>query len=525
MTKEELAANMDNREWRLNNLYYIMDDHGKRILFKMNPIQYLLYQGMWWLNVILKSRQHGITTFLCILFLDACLFSPNVRCGIIAHKLADAKKIFRDKVLYAYENLPETLKSHRDLLKDDTEEIILANNSGVYVSTSMRSGTLQYLHVSEYGYVCHHAPSKAREIKAGAMETVHENSFLFIESTAEGIGNDFEKICRRAEKQSKDEVKLTRLDYQFFFFPWYKKPENQLYEPVAIETGLMEYFSRIESENGETVPDTYRWWYVKKVEALGIDIYKEHPSTSDEAFFASVQGTFYGDKLAQAREDKRIGNFPHDPSYPVYTFSDYGDRWTATVFVQFISGRIRIISDYFDSEGQGAPGWATVCTARGYNYRGHVAGPDISPTGGSNRKAFATGQFLVTTLQQLGYNVDPCEPHSFDDRIRIGREVWDLLEINEPECPTFLLGASGYRKKEDTQLSTPDRAEFHDGVAKTWHRHIMDAYGHLAIMYRAHQYRGDTLAGLVDYQGRGEQDAYDPYDNRVLEFGGRSHGR
>ena len=505
MTKKELAENLDDREWRLNNLYYIMDDHGQKILFKMNPIQYILYKCMWWLNVILKSRQHGITTFICIFFLDACLFTPNVRAGIITHKLNDAKKIFRDKVMYAYEHLPETLKSYRDLLKDDTEEIILVNNSGVYVSTSMRSGTLQYLHISEYGYLCHHTPSKAREIKAGAMETVHEDAFLFIESTAEGLGDDFEKICRRAEKQKKEGIELTRLDYQFFFFPWYKKPENQLFTEVKIDEGLLAYFDKIEQDNQETIGPTYRWWYAKKVEALGIDIYKEHPSTSDEAFFASAQGTFYGDKLSQAREDNRIGQYPHDSTYPVYTFSDFGDRWTATIFVQFIKGRIRIVSDYFDTEGAGAPAWANVLSAKDYNYLDHVAGPDLNPIGGSNRKAFATGELLKDTLLKLGYNVQPCEEHDFDSGIRVGRELWDLIEINEPECQTFLLAASGYRKKENVQLSTPDRIEFHDGVAKTWHRHPMDAFRHLAVSYRIHQYKGDVIEGMYDYERLGER--------------------
>lgn len=505
--KEALAKgreNLKSRYWRLNHLYWIMDDHGNKIKFRMNAIQTLLYWAMWWLNVILKSRQHGITTFLCIFFLDACLFTPNVRAGIIAHKLADAKKIFRDKVLFAYQHLPQHLRVHRLLDKEESQEILFANNSGIYVATSMRSGTLQYLHISEYGYLCQHTPGKAREIRTGAMETVHEGGMLFVESTAEGRGDDFERMCRKAERMLKAGTTLTRLDYAFHFFAWFQKPENQIYEPVEISDKLAEYFQKIEAETGEAIGDTFRWWYAKKHETLGTDMFKEHPSTPDEAFYAAAEGTYYGDLVAAAYGDGRIGDYPHDPAYPVYTFSDFGDMYTATIFVQFIHGQIRVIDDYWDYEGAGAPAWANVLNAKGYTYMQHVAGPDIHPTEGSNKRAFATGQLLIDSLLKLGFKVTACEPHDFDSGIRAAREeIWPLIRVDKVNGATFITGASGYTRKKDLTLSDEDHTEFHDTPAKTWHRHIMDALRHLAVMYRIHRYTGETIEMLYDYESAG----------------------
>lgn len=229
------------------------------------------------------------------------------------------------------------------------------------------------------------------------------------------------------------------------------------------------------------------------------------------------EGTFYGDKLAQARREHRIGEYPHDSTYPVYTFNDYGDMFTATIYVQFIKGRVRIISDYWDYEGAGAPEWANVCTAKGYNYRDHIAGPDLHPQTGSNRKAFATGALLKDTLLKLGYEVQPCEQHDFDSGIRSGRDMWDLIEINEPECQTFIKAASGYGKLKNIRLSTDNQPVYHDQAAKTWHRHIMDAFRHLAVMYRIHQYKGDTIEGLYDYEPKGEK--VGPYSDDILMRG------
>jgi hypothetical protein len=217
---KQRAKTLGNRFWRLNHLYYILNEQGEKVLFVMNAVQKVLYFALWWLNIIPKSRQHGITTFIAIFMLDACLFNSGIRAGIIAHKLTDAKKIFRDKIHYAYDHLPDDLKACRSLVKDDAQELMFSNNSGIYVATSMRSGTLQYLHISEYGWICTHAPQKAAEIKAGAMETVHDKGFIFIESTFEGPNGDFPEMCAEAELVRQLGRELGPLDYKIHFFAW-----------------------------------------------------------------------------------------------------------------------------------------------------------------------------------------------------------------------------------------------------------------------------------------------------------------
>uniref|UniRef100_A0A6M3KLW0 Putative terminase n=1 Tax=viral metagenome TaxID=1070528 RepID=A0A6M3KLW0_9ZZZZ len=235
------------------------------------------------------------------------------------------------------------------------------------------------------------------------------------------------------------------------------------------------------------------------------------------------EGTYYGDRLAKARGEGRIGDYPHDPIYPVYTFSDFGDRWTATIFIQFRKGRIRIIGDYWDYEGAGAPAWANVLDAKKYKYMGHIAGPDLNPMSGSNRKSFATGELLKDTLLKLGYAVQPCEHHDFDSGIRAVCDIWSLFEINELECQTFLPAAGGYGKTKNMRLSTNERPVYHNQPAQTWHRHIMDALRHMAVMYRIHQYMGDTIEGLYDYQSLGVNSS--PWDNNILTRGLKSFER
>ena len=146
--------------WRLNNLYWITDKEGRRTKFQMNWAQETLFNEMHHLNVILKARQLGFTTFIQVFMLDACVFKPNIRAGTIAHRLEDAQAIFRDKIKFPYDNLPEAIRAAVPIVKDSVTELLLANNSSIRVSTSHRSGTLNYLHVSEYGWTVRNTPTR-----------------------------------------------------------------------------------------------------------------------------------------------------------------------------------------------------------------------------------------------------------------------------------------------------------------------------------------------------------------------------
>jgi hypothetical protein len=83
----------------------------------------------------------------------------------------------------------------------------------------MRSGTLQCLHVSEYGQLCAKFPDKAREVRTGALNTVQAGQVVFIESTAEGKEGHFYELCEAAQSKQRIGMPLTSLDFKFHFFP------------------------------------------------------------------------------------------------------------------------------------------------------------------------------------------------------------------------------------------------------------------------------------------------------------------
>ncbi len=160
----DFQARLADPWWRLNNLYYIKDKNGDVVLFKCNWAQTLLYKNMWYLSCILKARQLGMTTFIQLFMLDRCLFNDNQNAGIVAHTKEDAEAFFDDKIKFAYDRLPKDLQTARTATSDSKRHLRFSNGSQIRVGTSLRSGTYQYVHVSEFGKLCAKFPDKASEV-------------------------------------------------------------------------------------------------------------------------------------------------------------------------------------------------------------------------------------------------------------------------------------------------------------------------------------------------------------------------
>ncbi|RJQ58025.1 MAG: terminase, partial [Desulfobacteraceae bacterium] len=332
-----LKAHLSDRLWRLNNLYWIIDPFGQKVKFVMNWAQLRLYETMWFLNIILKARQLGFSTFIDIFILDACLFNSNLSSGIIADRRESAQEIFETKIQFPYDNLPEGIKKKRLPEFESTQRLKFTNGSSIVVGTSMRSGTRQILHVSEHGKICAQYPDKAKELRTGSLNTVATGQIIFIESTAEGKEGDFYDICQAAQNKQKQGAKLTELDFRFHFFAWWQHPGYVLNpEGVLITKEHDEYFELLAKKEGIILSAEQKAWYVKKHEIQKDDMKKEYPSTPGEAFESSLIGAYYASEMAAMRQGGRIGNVLHDPYALVHTAWDLGINGMVIWFFQVV---------------------------------------------------------------------------------------------------------------------------------------------------------------------------------------------
>jgi hypothetical protein len=432
------------------------------------------------MNAILKARQLGMTTFIDILLLDNACFYPNTRCGIIAHTREDAKVIFQTKVKFPYDHLPQQIRDYLNPRTDTANEYLFANDSSIRVGTSMRSGTLNYLHISEYGKLCAKYPDKAAEVRTGALNTVQAGQSVTIESTAEGSFGHFFEICDEAQNNARMGVTLTTLDWRFHFFPWWREPTYRLPKAMARSVVMTrdddEYFQNLEAEIGQEIDIEQRLWYVKKKSEQGEYMLREFPSTPDEAFRASIEGAYYKQQMNYLRNEKRICKVPYDPRLPVNTFWDLGmNDDTFIVFHQQYGLENRFI-DCYQNQGEGLSHYAKVLQQKPYTYGTHFGPHDIEV------RELGTGVSRRETLMKLGVRPLRVVPRIDEemDGIDAVRSVLPTCWFDERNCAPLIKCLDHYRKEWDEKLGTFKSRPLHD-----WSSHGAKAFEQFAVGYKA----------------------------------------
>jgi len=455
-----------DQRWRLNNLYWITDKEGKRVKFEMNWAQEELLDSLHFLNLVLKARQLGFTTFIEIYMLDACVFYPDTRAGVIAHTRDDAEAIFRDKIKFAYDNLPDQIKAANPIKRDNTTALELANNSLIRVGTSLRGGTLQYLHISEFGKICARFPEKAREIVTGALNTIEAGQIAFIESTAEGQEGRFYELCEESQAKARRGDKLTTMDWKFHFYPWWREGSYWL-EPggVIIPPSLEKYFRLLDAQ-GITLSAGQRAWYAKKAEVQREDMKREFPSTPKEAFEAAVEGAYYAEQMARLETDTQITRVPWEPLAEVETWWDLGmDDDMAIWFVQRVAKEVRVI-DYYANSGEGLLHYAKELKARPYNYSRHVGPHDIEV------RELGTGKSRKETAEEMGLRPFDVAPKlEVQDGIEAVRNLLPRCWFDAEKCADGIRSLKNYRKDWDENRGVWLPRPRHD-----WASHAADAF-------------------------------------------------
>lgn len=367
---------------RLSRLYWITTkgdgDDDIVVRFDPNVVQRRLVENLWNRNLVLKARQRGITTLITILWLDTALFFDGpVYCGVIAHEREAAEEIFRTKVVFAYERLPEWLKKERPLAKKTATELVFAHNGAtIRVATSMRSGTIHRLHVSELGKIAAKYPFKAREVLTGSIPAVPKSGVLVVESTAEGQDGAFHDLAQIAKATADSGRPLSEKDYRFHFFSWWDADEYELDPGLVVFTEQdHEYFRRVEAIIGRSISMRKRAWYVATRRADFADeaplMWQEYPSYPDEAFAVSMEGCYYATQITTARLQGRI--LPSLPrvSAPVNTFWDIGKGDMNCIwFHQRVGPENRFIL-YYEASGEDLDHYAAYLQDTGFIFGTH----------------------------------------------------------------------------------------------------------------------------------------------------------
>lgn len=218
-------------------------------------------------------------------------------CAIVAHESQASEKIF-EIVKRAFENIPDPIKPKVKADNVREYEFIERYNgskldSSIYVATSVRSGTIQRLHITESAY-----NKDRQELNAGSKQAVPLTGAISEETTANGFDDFYDLyMSARAKKRT------TEMDYKTYFYAWFENPEYTLPgDPLAVKD---KYEQWLEQTFPKYINDGKLRWRRWKIEQLstkarldgigltGLQLFKqEYPANIMEAFQSGAGAVF-----------------------------------------------------------------------------------------------------------------------------------------------------------------------------------------------------------------------------------------
>lgn len=489
----ELMACLASWEWRIfsGQLYKITtkgddaaeDEPDIAVPFRPNTAQRLLLANLHTRNIVLKARQMGFSTLIEILALDHGLFIPDQEIVIIAQTDDAAKKLYRKKILFAYDNLPADIRLAVPSVKRTEKMLVFANGSSIEVTSSARGGTPHFLHISEFGKIAATAPHKAAEITSGSMQGVPKSGIIFIESTAEGQSGPFYEMSRRAEGLQQEGRVLGPLEYRFHFFPWFLDPGYQLDQDTAkrarISSKEHEYFDAIEGKMDVEISLRQRAWYIQKRDtdfAAHPDLFwREYPSTPEECWQSSTEGKYYARQIAIARREGRILQLPILRHVPVDTFWDLGGADSTAVWLRQLVGPWRHWIGFYEQSGAGYLHFINWLEDQGLLFGSHYLPHDAKHHRPASQKD-VTDTALVSPIMMMremrpswSWRVVP-RVQNIQHGIDATRIAFPSYRFDEDRCKEGILHLENYGREWNTRLQC-----WHDHPRHDEHSHCADA--------------------------------------------------
>jgi hypothetical protein len=503
---QQLVGQFADWKWRLSNLYWITNERGVKVQFRPNPEQLDLMERLWWWNLILKARQIGFTTLIDLMALDHSFFIDDFKSAIIAHGDKEVQEIFESKVRYPWQHLPEQLRDEWNPIITKNKGSILEFKRGgkVYVGTSTRSGTLQLLHVSEFGKICARYPDRADEIISGSFPSVHEGGMVFVESTAEGTGGRFYKMVDECMKADAEKRKRTIRDFKMHFYPWWAK-ESYRMDSDGVDTppDLVKYFADLQKKHGIRLDPEQKAWYVVTKRQLKSLMKREHPSHPAEAFEGAMEEKYFSMEMLKLRKDGRLREFPIMASRHVNLSLDLGRDMNAIWFHQYAGLEHRFI-DYFEESGRTLD-WMVKAIKADEDRMNYLIGNIYLPHDGADKSVMTDNTPRQKMAKLFGIPLDrvrivPRTP-TIGEAINATRNYLAECVFHKTQCEAGVDHLDNYSKDWDKRLGNWKDVPRHDK-----HSHGASALQQIARFWRRDHEVGDgqalgTFPGMKDRAG------------------------
>lgn len=233
--------------------------------------------------VVLKARQQGFSTLISGFYYWLTTHRKGFKTFILSHE-ADGTRTLFEMTRRFHENAPAIVQPTSKYASRH-ELVFGALDSGYRTATAGsdsagRGETLQAVHASEQAFW---PANSARDIWTGLVQAVPnmDDTFIIVESTANGMGNLFHDMWTNAENGSSEYVPI--------FSPWfwsdeYKREVPAGFTPSPEEEGLKDKYGLTDEQLA------FRRY---RIAEAGYDAFlQEYPGEPNDAFIASGRPVF-----------------------------------------------------------------------------------------------------------------------------------------------------------------------------------------------------------------------------------------
>ncbi|PJI07656.1 MULTISPECIES: terminase large subunit domain-containing protein [Clostridium] len=277
-------------EW-IGAFIKIVNKDTKTVPFILTPEQKEFVEGLSKFNIVLKSRQLGLSVCTVGLAIRQCIVYPNSACLLVSHDQKSCNTIF-DKLKQQFNSLPSWLKPKT--IANNRQEIKMCNGSKITCSCAGnkdvgRGDTLQLVHLSEFSFW--KMPKKQLN---SITQALAPEGKLIIESTANGL-NEFHDLYFQAQNNENS--------YKSFFFNWiggstlFKKDYEKSVKIYKSKHNKLLTVDELDDEENELLKlgatMEQLMWRRLKVASSGLDMFhQEYPATPVQAFIVSGCNVF-----------------------------------------------------------------------------------------------------------------------------------------------------------------------------------------------------------------------------------------
>lgn len=430
---------------------------------------------------------------------------------MIAHNLEAGESIFSKKISFAWEKLPDQIKSLYGVDNKTTKTFKFdfgkKGFSSIAVDTSGRSGTYQRVHITELAEISKKYPKKVPDIIEGTIPAIPTKGRVDVESTSQGASGEFYEMFMEAWERGEPK---SPQEYKAHFYNWtWDDEELATITPIPFNEMSQGEKFKVYAERYKLSDIQITYYYLKwiSLNKNWNSLKREYPTTPQEAFEAVSEGTFYGEILGLMEQNGQIGVYPHQRALKVHTVWDLGVGQNMVVgFFErdTVTNKVRIV-DYLI--GEGSDGLADIIPKvlnKPYAYGKHFGPHDLEATD------VGTGKTRMETAKALGLKFELVPDYSIEDGIN-AVSVWlDRLEVNQETCKKWVQSMKAYHKEWDEKRGMYKDEPFHD-----WASHGADMARYAALvekkMTNDNQLLNRPFYDAMDAVWNGENNAIERY--------------